>query len=136
MPNAKLSTHCWIIRLWYAYSFISFLKVGFQVWAFLHEFTFVYFGLSSLFSVLTPHASFYSQSRGWIKNFRSAGNSGAARNVCGYGNMGTSMTQLLTHSVAHSTKPVSRPKTNNQSIKKFLSLAVSWVKVVKNWTSF
>ena len=36
-----------------------------------------------------------------------------------------SMTQLLTHSVAHSTKPSSRPKTNNQSIKKFLSLAVS-----------
>ena len=37
-----------------------------------------------------------------------------------------SMTQLLTHSVAHSTK------TNNQSIKKYFSLAVSWVKVVKN----
>ena len=36
-----------------------------------------------------------------------------------------SMTQLLTHSVAHSTKPSSRPKANNQSIKKFLSLAVS-----------
>ena len=47
-----------------------------------------------------------------------------------------SMTQLLTHSVAHSTKPSSRPKTNNQSIKKFLSLAVSCVKVVKNWLSF
>ena len=30
-----------------------------------------------------------------------------------------SMTQLLTHSVAHSTKPYSRPKTNNQSIKVF-----------------
>ena len=29
------------------------------------------------------------------------------------------MTQLLTHSVAHSTRPFSRPKTNNQSIKKF-----------------
>ena len=36
-----------------------------------------------------------------------------------------SMTQLLTHSVTRSTKPSSRPKTNNQSIKKFLSLAVS-----------
>ena len=47
-----------------------------------------------------------------------------------------SMTQLLTHSVAHSTEPSSRPKTNNQSIKKFLSLAVSCVKVVKNWLSF
>ena len=47
-----------------------------------------------------------------------------------------SMTQLLTHSVAHPTKPSSRPKTNNQSIKKFLSLAVSCVKVVKNWLSF
>ena len=42
------------------------------------------------------------------------------------------MTQLLTHSVAHSTRPSSRSKTNNQSLKKFLSLAVSWVKVVKN----
>ena len=30
-----------------------------------------------------------------------------------------SMTSLLTHTVAHSTKPASRPKTNNQSIKKF-----------------
>ena len=47
-----------------------------------------------------------------------------------------SMTQLLTHSVAHSTKPSSRPKTNNQPLKKFLGLVFSWVKVVKNWTSF
>ena len=47
-----------------------------------------------------------------------------------------SMTQLLTHSIAHSTKSSSRPKTNNQSIKKFLGLAVSWVKVVKYWESF
>ena len=46
-----------------------------------------------------------------------------------------SMTQLLTHSVAQ-PKPSSMPKTNNQSNKKFLSLAVSWVKVVKNWVSF
>ena len=37
----------------------------------------------------------------------------------------TSMTQLLMRSVAHSTRPSFRPKTNNQSIKKFLSLAVS-----------
>ena len=43
-----------------------------------------------------------------------------------------SMTSLLTHTVAHSTKPSFRPKTNNQPLKKFLSLAVSWVKVVKN----
>ena len=42
-----------------------------------------------------------------------------------------SMTQLLTHTVAHSTRPSFRPKTNNQPTKKFLSLVVSWVKVVK-----
>ena len=36
-----------------------------------------------------------------------------------------SMTSLLTHTVAHSTRPSFRPKTNNQPIKKFLSLAVS-----------
>ena len=47
-----------------------------------------------------------------------------------------SMTTLLTHTVAHSTKPSFRPKTNNQTLKKFLSLALSWTKVVKNWTSF
>ena len=44
----------------------------------------------------------------------------------------TSMPSLLTHAVAHSSRPSFRPKTNNQPIKKFLSLAVSWVKVVKN----
>ena len=43
-----------------------------------------------------------------------------------------SMTSLLTQTVAHSTRPYFRPKTNNQTLKKFLSLAVSWVKVVKN----
>ena len=43
-----------------------------------------------------------------------------------------SMTSLLTHTVAHSTRPSFRLKTNNQPLKKFLSLAVSWVKVVKN----
>ena len=32
-----------------------------------------------------------------------------------------SMTQLLTNSVAHSTKPSSRPETNNQPLKKFLT---------------
>ena len=36
-----------------------------------------------------------------------------------------SMTSLLTHTVAHS-------KINHQPLKKFLSLAVRWVKVVKN----
>ena len=35
-----------------------------------------------------------------------------------------SMTQLLTHSVAHFTRPFFWPKTNKQSIKKFLSLEV------------
>jgi hypothetical protein len=35
----------------------------------------------------------------------------------------TSMTTLLTHTVAHSTKSSFRPKTNNQPLKKFLSLA-------------
>ena len=43
-----------------------------------------------------------------------------------------SMTTLLTHTVAHSTKPSFVPKTNNQPPKKFLSLALSWAKVVKN----
>ena len=43
-----------------------------------------------------------------------------------------SMTQLLTHTVAHSTEPSFRLKTNNQPLKKFLSLALSWTKVVKN----
>ena len=35
------------------------------------------------------------------------------------------MTSLLTHDVAHSTRHSYRPKTNNQPIKKYLSLAVS-----------
>ena len=43
-----------------------------------------------------------------------------------------SMTQLLMLSVAHSTKPSFSPKTNNQPLKKFLSLALSSTKVVKN----
>jgi hypothetical protein len=43
-----------------------------------------------------------------------------------------SMTSFLTHTVAHSTRPSFRPKIYNQPLKKFLSLAVSWVKVVKN----
>ena len=47
-----------------------------------------------------------------------------------------SMTSLLTHTVVHSTTHSFRPKTNNQPLEKFLSLAVSWVKVVENWTSF
>ena len=36
-----------------------------------------------------------------------------------------SMTTLLTHTVAHSTKPSFMSKTNNQPPKKFLSLALS-----------
>ena len=43
-----------------------------------------------------------------------------------------SMTTLLTHNFAHSTKPSFRPKTNNQPPKKFLSLALSCAKDVKN----
>ena len=43
-----------------------------------------------------------------------------------------SMTTLLTNTVAHSTKPSFMPKTDNQPPKKFLSLALSWAKVVKN----
>ena len=42
------------------------------------------------------------------------------------------MSTLLTHTVAHSTKPSFMPKTNNQPPKKFLSLALSSAKVVKN----
>ena len=36
-----------------------------------------------------------------------------------------SMTSLLTHTVAHSTRPSYRPKINKQPLKKFLSLAIS-----------
>ena len=36
-----------------------------------------------------------------------------------------SMTSLLTHTVAHSTRLSFRPKTTNQLLKKFLSLAIS-----------
>ena len=46
--------------------------------------------------------------------------------------MFVSMTLLLMHTVAHSNRLSFRPKTNNQPIKKFLGLVVSWVKVVKN----
>ena len=42
-----------------------------------------------------------------------------------------SMISLLMHNVAHSPRHSFRPKTNNQPIKKFLSLAFSCVKVVK-----
>ena len=41
-----------------------------------------------------------------------------------------SMTTLLTHTVAHSTKPSFM--YNNQPPKKSLSLALSWAKIVKN----
>ena len=50
--------------------------------------------------------------------------------------MGISMTTLLTHTVAHSIKLSFRSKTNNQTLKKFLTLALSCTKVVKNWMSF
>jgi hypothetical protein len=36
-----------------------------------------------------------------------------------------SMTQLLTHTVAHSTRPSFRHKTNNQPTKKILSFGVT-----------
>ena len=36
-----------------------------------------------------------------------------------------SMTSLLTHNVAHSTRHSFRPKPRNQSVKKFFSLAIS-----------
>ena len=42
------------------------------------------------------------------------------------------MTSLLMHTVAHSTRPSFRLKPNDQPLKKFLSLVVSRVKVVKN----
>ena len=42
-----------------------------------------------------------------------------------------SMTSLLTHTVAYSTRSSFRPKTNNQPTKKCLSLTVTWVKVIK-----
>ena len=38
------------------------------------------------------------------------------------------MTQLLTHTVAHSTRPSFRPKTNNQPIKK-LSILIPDIKI-------
>ena len=45
-----------------------------------------------------------------------------------------SMTPVLTHTVTHYTKHSFRPKTNNQLLKKFLSLAVLSFKVnVKNY---
>ena len=42
-----------------------------------------------------------------------------------------SMTSLLTHTVAYSTRSSFRPKTNKQPTKKCLSLTVTWVKVIK-----
>ena len=46
-----------------------------------------------------------------------------------------SMTSLVRNTVAHFTRPSFWLKTNNQPLKKFLTLAFTWVKVVKNWTS-
>ena len=43
----------------------------------------------------------------------------------------SSMTSLLMHTVAHSTRLYFTLKINNQLLKKFFSLSVSWVKVVK-----
>ena len=43
-----------------------------------------------------------------------------------------SMTTLLTHTLAHSTKRSFMPKTNNHPPKNVLSLALSCKKVVKN----
>ena len=48
------------------------------------------------------------------------------------------MTSLLTHPAADATRPSYRPKINNQPLKKFLNLLVSWVKVIKmakSWLS-
>ena len=58
--------------------------------------------------------------------------SGKGKNLMHYLCMLNSMTSLLTHTVAHSTRPSYSPKVNNQPLKKFLSLSVSWIKVVKN----
>ena len=55
---------------------------------------------------------------------------------CFLGYTFTSMTSLLTHNVAHFTRPSFRPKTNNKPNKKFLSLVVSWVKFIKTLRSF
>ena len=43
-----------------------------------------------------------------------------------------SMTSLLMNTVAYFTRPSFMSKSNNQPLKKFSSLAVSWVKVVIN----
>ena len=43
-----------------------------------------------------------------------------------------SMTQLLSHTIAHFTGPSFMLKANNQPYKKFLELAFSWVNIVKN----
>ena len=48
----------------------------------------------------------------------------------------SSMSSLLTHTVAQSIRLFFIPKANNQSFKKFLNLAVSWVKVIKNDDQF
>ena len=58
---------------------------------------------------------------------------GAAKVLLMLRNSLGNMTQLLKHSVAHSTKPSSRPKTNNQSIKKSCG---QLSKSCQNWVSF
>ena len=52
-----------------------------------------------------------------------------------HANTSYNMTSLLTHNVAPSTSHSFSPKTNSQPLKKFLSLAFSWIKVVEIWMS-
>ena len=43
------------------------------------------------------------------------------------------MTSLLTHTVAHSTRPFSRPKINNQPLKKFFKSCGQLSKSCQKW---
>ena len=47
-------------------------------------------------------------------------------------NIEHSMTQLLSHTIAHFTGPSFMLKANNQPYKKILDVAFSWVNIVKN----
>ena len=74
----------------------------------------------------TPHPIYTGQNRkDFVNLFPDKPLDGKTDNLY----MFASMTTLLTHTVAHSTKPSFMPRTNNQPPKKFLSLAL---KVVKN----
>ena len=44
-----------------------------------------------------------------------------------------SMTSLLTHTVAHSTRPSCRSKTNNQSLEKFFNCCGQLIKNCQKW---